>query len=196
MGIKQKLEDNIVIVVLGAAVTAFGAGFGASRAIAPGDQHGTWQGGDWQAYARSNGFVEKSECVALLTTLHVLSPGDSSNVPFSASPGTLATDFVVSSSQSVPTTATVGVVVKIEGDSNYYVGFPIFNINDSRTLFRDTNPVELPVRVRSSGHVDLWALLVDDKNRLGPIYGSLDQVKSAATVILSEKIGITTVPLT
>jgi hypothetical protein len=192
MGIKQRLEDNIVVVVLSTAVTAFGTGFVASRNMAP----NTAGGGDWQAYAKSNGWVERSECNAILVTLRILSPGDNSSVPFGSLRGTLSTDLVISSSQSIPTTAAMGWVVKIEGDDNYYVAFPAFTINDSRTLFRDTNPVDLPVRPPPPRHVDIWALLVDDKNKLGSIYGSLDQIKSAANVVLSEKIGFTTVPLT
>jgi hypothetical protein len=193
MGIKERLENNVVIVVLSTAATAGAAGFAFHAAITPAPTSSSvGSNADWQTVAREKGWVDKSECQALLVTLRILSPGNDSSIPWDGD--SLISDLVVSSSQSVPPTASVGFVLNAEGDKNFYVSFPYFTINDPRTLFRGSRYTRLPIKMDKPTHVDMWGILVDDSNKVGPIYSSLDQIKAATTTVLSEKVGITAGP--
>jgi hypothetical protein len=192
MGIKEKLENNIAIVVLGTAVSAGAAGFAVHAAISPTPAPNPGINADWQTVARDKGWIDKGECQALLVTLRILSPGDNSSIPWDGD--SLLSDLVISASQSVPATASVGFVINAEGDKNFYVSFGKFGSNESRNLFRDSRYINLPIKIDKPTHIDIWGVLVDDSNKLGPIYGSLDQIKAAATTVFSEKVGITAVP--
>jgi hypothetical protein len=144
--LKERLENNIVIVVAGVAVTAFAAGFGAHAAIAPPSNPGG-QPIDWHEAAKSNGWIDKSECQALLVTLRMLSPGNESSVPYEPIFRNMSFDLVISASQSLPPTASVGYIANIDGDKNFYVVFPIFPDNSDRTLFRHDETFKLPKAV-------------------------------------------------
>jgi hypothetical protein len=194
--VKERLENNIVLVVLTTAVAAFSAGFGAHAAIAGNNNASSGQPDqtvDWQTTAKEKGWIDKGMCPAMPVVLRVLSPGDNATVQFGL--GDLKTDLVISSSQPLPTADSVGFIIKAEEDTNYYVSFPYFNDNESHTLFRDDHFVQIAKKIEKPTHVDMWGIVIDDKRRLGSVYGSMDEIKSVSnTIFLSEKIGITVVP--
>jgi hypothetical protein len=194
--IKERIENNIVVVVLGTAVAAFSAGWGAHVAIGGNgtvSNQGSSQGTDWQATATQKGWIDKNVCPALPVTLRILSPGDNATIEYGS--GDLYSDLIINASQPLPSAGAVGYIANVEGDTNFYVMFPTFYPNEQRTTFRDSNFIRFPKKITKPSHVDMWALLIDDERNLGSVYGSLDEIKAVSnTIFLSQKIGIAVVP--
>jgi hypothetical protein len=194
--LKERLENNIVLVVIGFLLAGFSAGYGVHSALSGSALFGgsSAQGVDWRSLASENGWMDKNSCPALPVNLRLLSPGDNATIRLSRG-GYLESDLVISSSQPLPAADSVGVVVKAEVDPNFYVSFPYFDENEHRTVFRHGTLIEIPNKIEKPTHVDIWAFVDDDKRNLGNIYGSLDQIKAVSnTIFLSDKIGITVVP--
>jgi hypothetical protein len=85
--------------------------------------------------------------------------------------------------------------VNPEGDTNFYVVFRYFSENDQRRLFRDERFVQIPFKVEKPTHIDLWGIVIDDKNRLGPVYSKLEDIKAVSnTIFMSDKISFTAIP--
>jgi hypothetical protein len=191
--LKQRLEDNIVMVVLSALVTGFTAGFGAHAALSTIPSHPNKSANvedEWQNNAKAAGWIAKSECPAVPIVLQLRSPGDGTSAEYEN--GMLKTVLIVSSSKTIPKTEAVGVVFNKEGSNDYRVVFPSLTENSARTLFRREGDVPFPFSLyRDSGSFNMWGLIVEDKNRLGGTYGRLDQIRTASeSVVLSEKVTI------
>jgi hypothetical protein len=193
--LKQKIEDNVVILLLSTAAACFVAGWGAHAAVA-----GTLNSSrvtppeiNWQATAAENGWMDKNSCPALPVTLRILSPGDRANIRFRA--GDLHSEFVVNSSQPLPGTDSVGLVFHAEGDPNFYTSFPHLEVNNARALFRD-NVISLPFDVTKPTQIEIWALVIGDRNQMGSLYGGLEQIKAVSpTIFLSDKVTVTAMPI-
>jgi hypothetical protein len=187
--LKQRLENNIVLVVLTTAVAAFGAGFGSHAAIT-GSTGGTASTNtDWEVMAREKTWIPKAECPAFPISLRVLSPGDGATVERVGHWAQM--DLVVSSSRPVPEKDAVGVVYNTDGETNYYVKFPGFQANENRTAFR-TSHQGLDILSEDAGkRLNVWALAVEDQNLLGSVYGSLEQIKAiSSSVFISDKVTV------
>jgi hypothetical protein len=191
--LKERIENNAAILFCGAAIAGSGAGYGTHSAIAGSPLFGAAPPVDWQATAKEKGWIERNTCPGLPIVLRILSPGDNATVEYST--GDLSTDLIISSTQPLPGNESVGFVMNAEGDTNFYVDFPYFEANEQRTSFRDSRFVKIRKKIEKPTHVDIWAVLIDDKRKLGSVYGSLDQIKAVSdTVFLSNKIGINIVP--
>jgi hypothetical protein len=148
---------------------------------------------DWQAEAKRSGWVDKALCPALPVVLRVLSPGSDATIEQSTA-GFLRSDLIVNSSQSLPTANSVGYIVNAEGGTNFYVRFPYFSTNDDRMTFRQST-WELPMSFDKPTRITVWAFVIEDKNLLGPVYGTLEQIRSVSnTIIMSDKVSFNVTP--
>jgi hypothetical protein len=193
--IKERLENNIVIVVSATAIAAFSAGFGAHAAISsPPPQTSGASSTDWQSAAKQNGWIDKNACPAIPVKLRLASPGDGATVKLNRG-ASLESALVISASQPLPSADELLLVLKAEGDANYYVIDPLLNGNENRTMFRYDSIYKVPFKLDKQTHIDIWAVMIVDKRNLGSVYGSLDQITAVSnTIVLSEKVAINAVP--
>ena len=196
MSLKDKIDNNLTLFVLGFLVTGFVAGFGSCKVLS--DMGATKQPTTvtsspptpWVEIARKAKWVPMNECPAYPVSINITSPGGGSHIGVSTL-GDVYTDLVVQTSRPLPPTADVALVVNEENAPNVYVSFPPFRANNQRTLFR-VSYFRLSNRPGKGATLNFWALVVDDRSKFGSIYSSIDQVKaSASDVTLSPKISLT-----
>lgn len=190
MTIKQKIEDNLTLVVMGFVATGFIAGFGSYKVIQEiAGPNKPISGDAWIPAAREANWIPKIECPAYPVHVNINSPGSGATPQVSKTTGTLPISLVVQTSRPLPRSSSVGIIMKEEGDQNHFLLFPFSDgTSSSRQVFRTDGislfKVHLP---RTNSSVDLWAVVVDDKSRFGIVYSSLDQIIGSGDVTVSSK---------
>jgi hypothetical protein len=199
MTLKERIENNIVLSVLGLLAVGFGTGFGAQKMISEGSTPSSTNAPvcaaqvPWADTARKSDWVPKNECPAYPVSINVTSPGDGSTIKISSPPSDpyASTDLVIQSSRPLPSSTSVGLIFNQEKLPNFYVVFPYLKIDESRKVFRIEQYVKLPFRPELNSALGIWAIIVDDKGKFGSVYSSLDQVKaSGSDVTISPKISL------
>jgi hypothetical protein len=191
MSIKSTIEENIVLSVLGLLAVGFTSGWEAHAAlgIQPAREGDTKT--DWQAVATKEGWIAKTACPGFPLSLRVISPGDGASVSYFSD--YLRTDFIVSASRPLPESEAVGIIFNVEGEANFYVTFPYFEVNQTRTVFRDDSSTKFPMKLEGQKRINLWALVVEDKREVGSVYASLDQIRALSpSIFVSDKVSILT----
>ena len=189
MSIKTAIEENTVLAVLGLLAVGFTSGWGAHVAL------GTQGGGkgdsktDWQAAATKEGWIPKTACPGFPLSLRIISPGDGASVSYFSN--LLRADFIVSASRPIPESEAIGIIFNVEGEANFYVTFPHFDVNQTRTAFRDEGSTSFPMKLDGQKRLNLWALVIEDKREVGSVYASLDQIRAVSpSIFVSDKISI------
>jgi|SRR5580700_1492440 hypothetical protein len=200
MQIKERLENNLVWFALTLSVSSFCVGIGAYKFVAemtaskPESTAAACPQAetDWAVLARKAEWLPRADCPAYPVSISISSPGNGSVVSFDTYyPYTAYTDFVIKTSRPLPRNNSVGLIVNQPTQLNYYVLFPSFTVNDTRTVFR-LRSLNLPFSPESDRLLNYWALIVADETQFGSIYSSLEQVRSSSTeVTLSEKTSVT-----
>ena len=134
---------------------------------------------EWEAKARENGWIVKDQCPAYPVKLQITSPGHNSNVELdNYRYRVLDTAFVVTASKSIPLENYLGLIFHKDGDPNYYVKFPNFEVKENRRIFRHRyESMNIPFDVVGGEKLSIWALLVSDKQSLGEHYSTIDQIE-------------------
>lgn len=182
---KDKVENNITLFVLGLLATGFGSGFTASKLLPGGDLQSQTP---WQLEAKKANWTPASDCPAYPVSISIASPGNGSVVKVYAGDA-IEEELVVHTSRPLPRSSVVGIISNVEGNMNYYLSFPSFEITANNTVFRKYEIVNFHKEVASAENVNLWAAIVDDESKYGSIYSSLEQITSSSKdVTLSQKI--------
>lgn len=181
MTLKERIENNLTLYILGIAATAFGAGIGGYKILAELPSSSQTLMADWKAVARAEKWIPQSECPAYPMSLNITSPGADAVVELSEKIAYL--DLVVQTSRPLAASSTVGLVVRQEGQPNYYVTFPVFAARSNTTVFRDETYTRLPFSPDAGSRLSFWAFVTDDRAKFGSVYTSLDQLKSSAPEI-------------
>jgi len=167
-------------------IAGFIAGYGVHSAITASPLFGAVV--DWQATAKAKGWIPNSACPALPVVLDISSPG--SNATIENEYGVLHTDVIVRSSRPLPEAESVGIVFA-EENCDYYVIFPNFDINATRTVFREDRMTISPIRADSHGSLNIWAFAIDDKTQIGSHYGTLEEINAISpNLFLSHSVTI------
>jgi hypothetical protein len=113
MTLKERVENNVVVFLLGSLVTGFVAGFGAHQVIMGMAGLAETNATDWKEAAKDAGWIPREECPAFPINLRIASPGDVAVVPYSSA-GTpaLRTDLVIHSSRPIPLPTSVGTYLQ------------------------------------------------------------------------------------
>jgi hypothetical protein len=198
MTLKDRIDNNITLYTLGLLLTGFCAGIGAYKFMLDvfgGNASALEEcvGESWQKSARLAVWLPSSECPAYPLELKISSPGDNAVIPSGSSSGTwLRTIIVISSTRTIPGKSAVGVVLKPTGSTNYYVVFPYFNSVGLHNTFRVDSLIDLPFKLESQMGVEIRALVIDEKQKMGGVYSTLEQIKMTdQSVFISQPIKIT-----
>lgn len=199
MGLREKIENNLGLVIGGFVIASFAAGFGAYGAIqsvastastASEQSHSA----SWQDDARKDGWLPRVECPAYPISLTISSPGDQAVVGWSSwgSEARFLAALVIKSTYPIAETMQVGVVFNEEGTGNYYVEFSaLLQSNDDRKIFRESEGFSVPFVPSGQKTINMWALAVDEPRSIGNVFSSLRQIQdSNPTVVLSPQIAI------
>jgi hypothetical protein len=193
MSWKEKVENNFTIFVLGLLVTGFAAGIGAYQFVAEvtSQSHNLSEGPgvlDWTEEARKGDWIPKNECPAY--PVSSLGSGSIVDTSYTNSPY-ITGDLVIETSRPIPVSSHVGIVSNKSDDSNYYVSFLNFIIDQKRMIFPYNTMFKLPVYTQPGIGINLWAIVVDNRNKFGSTYASLEQITAGRTeVTLSPKVSI------
>ncbi len=195
MTLKERIENNIAIVLLSTAAVSFSAGWGAHAAIfsnlAPSGIAESNK--DWKSIASEKGWIDKAACPAMPVELSMLSPGNNASVEYHDD--FLTADFVVRTSRPLPQKDDVGIILNEEGSTNFYVEFPYFTVNETRTLFRQENLVNFPIKGDIQKRMNVWSLVIEDKNEVGSVYGSLDEIRKVSpNIFISDEVTVNLAP--
>ena len=148
-------------------------------------EHGWVSVAEWQAEARRYQWLPEAECPAVPTKIQITSPGNGSRLPFRVLGSETYTQNVVVVTSSKPITinspASIGLLIKSEMDTNYYVDFPLFDSSSDRKYLK-TDYLSWRSILEEGTRVDVWAFYVDDRNSIGEIYTSLAQLESSSSV--------------
>jgi hypothetical protein len=189
MTLKEKIENNLVIFTLGLLFTGFLSGFGAYKAIQeigglskPSDMT------NWEPTARASGWIPSTECPAFPVSVALTNPGNHTIIDVSDI--YLYTDLVIQCTRSLPLGNSVGFIINQKGDSNFYISHRLyFEPDESRKVFRVTEPVHLPFKPRPGSTITMWAYIATDIYKVGTVYNSISQIKQASPeIVLSESV--------
>jgi hypothetical protein len=76
----------------------------------------------------------------------------------------------------------------LDGTTNFNILFPYFKISEDRTIFRAEHLFKAPFVVESGSTINIWAAIVDNDQKFGSVYASIEQIKtSGSDVIVSPK---------
>jgi hypothetical protein len=89
------------------------------------------------------------------------------------------TPIIVTGTRPLPEKSNIGVVFKPADSPNYYVLFPGFTEAGSRSTFRREFFVDLPFSLKPAMAIELRALVIDDKAKLGSVFSTLDQIRTS-----------------
>lgn len=148
---------------------------------------------EWTTTAREKGWIPREECPANPTKLNINSPGDKAVVYYStisSSTVYLEVQLVIASSKSISSSHAIGIIIKPEKDTNFYVDFPLFDIT-SDNIFSHNAPIGLDFRLTEEESVMLWAFLIENKSAIGNIYSDIHQISNNTNLLaISEPITI------
>jgi hypothetical protein len=188
--LKDKIENNLTLYTLGLLLSGFLAGIGVYKSALEiaGPKAPDTSPSSWSPVARAADWLPKGECPAYPVSLALSSPGSGASVGVSGE--TIYSDVVIQASRPIPDANAVGLIVNHEGDNNYYVVRDFGLKADSiKKIFKSEKFIFLPYKPKSDGKLNIWAFTVDDENKLGTVYGGLDQVKDAASeMTISQKV--------
>lgn len=192
MTLKEKIENNLTLYTLGLLLAGFLAGVGLYKSALEiaGPKTADTSPTSWNPIARAADWLPKAECPAYPVSLNLSSPGNGSSVGVSGT--TIYSDIVIQASRPIPDANALGLIVNHEGDNNYYVvrGFGL-KADPIKKVFKSERFIFLPYKPKADGKLNIWAFTVDDGNKLGTVYGSLDQVKDGASeMTISQKVVI------
>jgi hypothetical protein len=118
----------------------------------------------------------------------IVAPGSGSTIEVSGSSTPLAyMDIVVHASRPIPKNSSVGLIFNQDKSSDFFLRFPVFTTDESRTVFREANYF-LPFRPDPNSTLNMWAVVVDNRMKFGSQYSNLDQIRASdADVVMSPK---------
>jgi hypothetical protein len=194
MSFKESLENNAAWVASGIAIAGFVAGFSAYKVVMP-DVTKTLDPSSlqWKEAATQAGWILQSSCPAYPVSANITSPGNGSVVGtlIYKTDTTIKTDLVIQSSRPIPRGSSVGYIINKDGNTNFYILFPYFKTSDDRTIFREENFVKAPFVIESGATINMWAAIVDNDQKFGSVYASIEQIKtSGSDVVISPKVSV------
>jgi hypothetical protein len=140
----------------------------------------------WQGIARKQNWAPRSECAAYPVSIEITSPGRGTTVGLGSS-NRVASRVVIKASRPVPSNSSFGLVVNESNEPNFYVVFPSLDANEQRSNF-STESLYLPFAPKSGATLNVWTVLVEDKQVFGNVYRSLEQITTvSSSVILSKE---------
>ncbi|ENM5791686.1 hypothetical protein V4V45_003575 [Vibrio mimicus] len=147
----------------------------------------------WQALAKLNSWVPKSECPTAPLEVSISSPGNGVKVPYANYGdryGLNTTTIVIEASRSVPKEYDVALLTKNSDDSQYHLKELSFAERVSPTRIRK-HGFSIPVDNELSNSVEVRAVVVNSIKGFGQYYSSVEQVENNKSFIsISEPITI------
>lgn len=197
MTLKERIENNLTLYTLSMLLAGFLGGLATYKFMA--DVVGTKNlssaectADQWKPAARKAQWIPDAECPAYALDVKVTSPGNGSVVSIRSSfADWFQTPVIVSSTRPLTAQSSIGVVLKPSDSPNYFVVFPEFSRAGSDNIFRTEEIGRLPFTLKPDMKIELRALVIDSKDRIGAQFSSVEQIRSADTsVFLSEPIQV------
>jgi hypothetical protein len=156
-------------------------------------EHGWVERAEWHDMARHEGWILKTDCPAYPLELHLVNPGNGVSVGMAPldNSAILNADLIVTTKRSVPDATSVGIVVHETEGTNHYLVFPEWDETNNRRSFKKNQPVILPFEPEYGGQLSIWAIAVNERERFGVSYGSLEQIEDIMEgTVLSDKVTV------
>ena len=141
MTLKERIENNLTLVILGFLAVGFSAGFASFKAlteISGPNRSSISSASDtsWLQDARKADWIPKSDCPAYPVLVNITSPGAGSLVPISRG-GYVHVKLVIQASRPLPKTSAVGLISNEENSPNYELDFPVLHADDVHQIFSE-----------------------------------------------------------
>lgn len=184
MTLKERIENNLTLYTLSLLLAGFLAGLCTYKFIldAMGSKTsivGECTGESWKPPARQAAWLPPNECPAYPLEIKITSPGNNAVVSMRSNDTWFDTPIIVTGTRPLPDKSNIGVVFKPANSPNYYVLFPGFKEAGSRSTFRRDLFVDLPFSLKPAVTIELRALIVDNKAKLGSVFSTLDQIRTS-----------------
>jgi hypothetical protein len=194
MTLKERIENNLTLYTLSLLLAGFVAGLGTYKffleVLGPkASITSECIGESWKAPARQAAWLPPNECPAYPMEMKLTSPGNNAVVSMKSRETWFDTPVVVTSTRPLPEKSNIGVVFKPTESPNYYVFFPGFTEAGSRSTFRYDSFIDLPFALKPDMAIELRALVIDNKQKLGSVFSTIDQIRASdSSVFLSEPV--------
>jgi hypothetical protein len=185
MTLKERIENNLTLYTLGLLLAGFVGGIGTFKFLTelnPSQARAATECKSeiWEPIARKDDWVPKNECPAFPMDMKLTSPGDNSVVKIDPTfDYRLPTTLVIALNRPLPEKSSLGIIAKPSNEPNFYVFFPKFYASQNRTTYRSLDSINLPFSLQRSIKLELRTFLIDDREKIGDRFNSIDQIKGS-----------------